>query len=58
MDATTIKDNLRKAISNFCRWRVNQGICEPDECDICPCNAAYDMARDDMNDEDDDEIPD
>ena len=36
---------LKLAISKFCRARVNAGICEPDECDMCACNKAYEMAE-------------
>ena len=36
---------LKLAISKFCRARVNAGICEPDECDTCACNKAYEMAE-------------
>lgn len=45
MEEKTVKDNMRTAISAFCRWRVNENKCEPDECDFCPVNDAYDMAR-------------
>lgn len=55
MEESEVKSNLRSAISSFCRWRVNQNICEPDECDFCPVNDAYDMAREDEDDEDDEE---
>ena len=59
MEEKTIKANLRAAISIFCRWRVNQNMCEPDGCDYCPVNDTYDMARepdDGFGDYCDDEI--
>lgn len=46
MDNNNVKEGLRNAISAFCRWRVNQNICEEGDCEFCPMNAAYDMARD------------
>lgn len=45
MNEKEVKANLRSAIAIFCRWRVNHELCEPDECDFCPVNDAYDMAR-------------
>ena len=41
------KTELRMAISHFCRWRVNAAMCNDGDCDLCPVNSAYDMARDD-----------
>lgn len=51
MEEKIVKENMRTALFAFCRWRVNENKCEPDECDFCPVNAAYDMARDE-DDED------
>ena len=50
-DEKTVKEQLRTAISAFCRWRVNQTICEEGDCDFCPINDAYDMARNKDEDE-------
>lgn len=44
-DEKTVKEQLRTAISAFCRWRVNQNICEEGDCEFCPVNDANDMAR-------------
>ena len=46
-----VKEQLRTAISIFCRWRVNRTLCEEGDCEFCPVNNAYDMARDENNDE-------
>lgn len=48
-----VKADLRNAISAFCRWRVRKNLCEDDDCEFCEVNRAYDMARDE--DEDDEE---
>ncbi len=53
MDGQEIKANLRKAISDLCRWRVSENSCSPDECDFCPVNEAYDMARETEQEESD-----
>lgn len=45
-DEWEVKTVVRNAISNFCRMMVQREACEPDECDNCPMNLAYDMARD------------
>lgn len=50
-DEKTVKEQLRAAISAFCRWRVNQTICEEGDCEFCPINNAYDMARNKDEDE-------
>lgn len=42
----TVKENLRESISEYCRWREQQGLCEPDGCVFCPVNDVFDMARD------------
>lgn len=43
-----IKSILRKAISDFCRWRIDHGECDrdckDDDCCLCPISYAYDMA--------------
>lgn len=44
------KSQLRSEISAYCRWRINQGICEDGDCEFCPVNEAYDMARDEDDD--------
>ena len=51
MEESTIKEELRSAISAFCRWRINQNLCEPNECEFCPVDDTYDMARDTNKDE-------
>lgn len=53
MNGSDVKSDLREAISNFCRWRVNQAICEDGDCEFCPVNHAYDMAREDAELEED-----
>ena len=50
-DEKTVKEQLRTAISAFCRWRVNHTIFEEDDCEFCPVNGAYDMARNENEDE-------
>lgn len=48
---------MKAAISKFCRARVNAGLCEPDECDLCPCNKAYEMAEQyDKTEDEDNEV--
>lgn len=42
-----IKKSVRDSISKFCRMRISKGLCEAVECDYCPVNQAYDMARED-----------
>lgn len=36
---------LRKAITNFCHWKINRNMCDDGDCEFCPVNKAYDMAR-------------
>ena len=31
-----------KLFSKYCRQEINRGHCEPDCCDFCPVNSAYD----------------
>ena len=47
MDEHKVKSSLREAISDFCHWRVAQGICDDNDCEFCCVNEAYDMARED-----------
>ena len=42
-DEKIIKENMRKAISSFCRFSVNQGKCSDGDCEFCPVNHTYDM---------------
>lgn len=46
-DEKIIKENMRKAISAFCRLSVNQGKCSDGDCEFCPVNDAYDMVCED-----------
>ena len=41
-----VSSDLRKTISAFCRFRVNQNLCNDGDCFLCPLNEAYEMARD------------
>ena len=44
-DERSVKTNLRKAIAEFCDWRVRNHLCEDEQCEFCPVNDTYDMAR-------------
>lgn len=33
---------FRELFSKYCRQEINRGHCEPDCCDFCPVNSAYD----------------
>lgn len=40
-----VKSALKKAISNFCRWRVNNAICNEDDCEFCPVNDTFSLCE-------------
>ena len=44
-----------KLFSQYCRQEINRGHCEPDCCDLCPVNSAYDEIFNRFTD--DEEIP-
>ncbi len=48
-----------KLFSQYCRQEINRGHCEPDCCDFCPVNSAYDEIfnrfTDDEGDSNDDD---
>lgn len=46
MDGKEVRENLRNAISEYCRWRVNNNWCDDGQCEYCAVNQTYDMARD------------
>lgn len=54
MNEHKVKSNLRSAISDFCRWRVNQCLCDDGDCVSCPVNETYDLARETEDTENDD----
>lgn len=40
--------------SKYCRQEINRGHCEPDCCDFCPVNSAYDEIFNRFTDDEED----
>lgn len=40
--------------SQYCRQEINRGHCEPDCCDLCPVNSAYDEIFNRFTDDEED----
>ena len=51
VDGRAVKQCLRKAISDFCRWRITQGFCDNDDCTLCEVDRTYELAEDDPFDD-------
>lgn len=45
---------FRKLFRQYCRQEINRGHCEPDCCDCCPVNSAYDEIFNRFTDDEDD----
>lgn len=43
-----------KLFSQYCRQEINRGHCEPDCCDLCPINSAYDEIFNRFTDDEED----
>lgn len=43
-----------KLFSKYCRQEINRGHCEPDCCDFCPVNSAYDEIFNRFTDDEED----
>lgn len=43
-----------KLFSQYCRQEINRGHCEPDCCDFCPVNSAYDEIFNRFTDDEED----
>ena len=41
-DFASERKAFRKLFSKYCRQEINKGHCEPDGCEFCPVNSAYD----------------
>lgn len=41
----TAAEELKNAISGFCRARINMGLCSDDQCEFCPVNDCYSYAE-------------
>ena len=46
---------FRALFSRYCRGEINANRCEPDCCDTCPINRAYEDIFDSLDDDDDNE---
>ena len=44
MEGKEVRENLRKAIDDYCKWRVNNHWCGSDQCEYCALNQSYEMA--------------